>query len=156
MTGLGSFEEELAKLALRKLDPLPRVPGRLDDDGASSDDLQGAILDALADGKPHSPREVKAHVVAELGGSWKKVQRAATRLERRGGIVRDHADEPSLTAWRSLDTTSLSQVTKDSESLETLGQALFGHPTERGPVQSPDRDLERAEAFEHEYLTDHQ
>jgi DNA-binding transcriptional MocR family regulator len=109
------------------------------DDGADSHDVQGAVLDALGDLQPHSPREIKKRIADEFGCSWKKVQRAADALEAAGLIRREGAT--SKATW-TLDNTSPSQMSKDAESLETLDESLFGHTTERGHVQSP-HDHER-------------
>ncbi len=88
------------------VEDLQRGPG----DGADGGDVQGAILDELADGKPHEPRDVKATVAGELGCSWKTVQRAAECLEADGFLHRDMARGPRLATWAAVvDTASFTQ-----------------------------------------------
>jgi len=93
------------------------------DDGADSGDLQGAILDALSDGKAHPPREVKKKLADENGCSWKKVQRAAEALEAEGLIRREG---PPRTATWIVDRTSPSSMSTNGKAPEMLGETDCG------------------------------
>jgi hypothetical protein len=112
------------------------------DDGADSDDIEQAILDALADGKPHKPRETKSAVVAELGCSPRTVQRWATSLEDQGLIARDASPQRGAqSSWQrldSLDTSPSPNVSKTEMSPKTLRFPHLGHTETQAPVQAHD------------------
>jgi hypothetical protein len=110
-------------------------------EGADADDVEAAVLAALGDRASHTPREIKAAVADELGCSWRTVARAADRLEAEGLLVREHPDRPSLTRWRSLDTTPRPGVSKDQEPPETMDESLFGHMDTPGRVHRTDGRL---------------
>ena len=112
------------------VEDLQRGPG----DGADGNDVDAAILAALTDGQPHTPREIKAAVGAELGCAWKTVQRAAEHLEADGFRHRDMSRGPRLATWTAIADTSLTPLASTIEnSPETLGE------TDRGRGRSQER-----------------
>lgn len=125
------------------VEDLQRGPG----DGANGDDVEAALMAALADGKPHVPRDVKAAVANELGCSWKTVQRAAERLDVQNLI---HRDPPSPTAaWTTnVDTALTAPLSTFNSSPETLDSNVDtlrrGHEDKQGRVHVAGLDDEIA------------